>query len=214
VAEQQTLFHYWLDLWREASPAGRRRGRIIMAVYLGLWLLGSFLAATQMAAVAAMAGLGKWLGALMVGPLGVLWQGMELTGLIVENPGQPGQGWLLPAGLHVGLLAVIYWLGSQPLNPAALHKRAAVKHRQSQGQLTAEEVAEKMPLKAGISLVVVEDRDKKPVTVGVDYATGQGHVLVIAPTRAGKGLQLTDVLTRWPGAAVVVDPKSEVRREA
>jgi hypothetical protein len=33
--------------------------------------------------------------------------------------------------------------------------------------------------------------------------------MVVAATRAGKGLHLTDVLTHWPGPAVVVDPKSE-----
>ena len=36
-----------------------------------------------------------------------------------------------------------------------------------------------------------------------------GHVAVVGPARSGKGFHQTDSLLRWPGPAVVVDPKGE-----
>lgn len=45
--------------------------------------------------------------------------------------------------------------------------------------------------------------------VGLRCGADAGHVAVVAPTRSGKGLHLTQALLRWPAAAVVVDPKGE-----
>lgn len=44
---------------------------------------------------------------------------------------------------------------------------------------------------------------------GIKRGADAGHVLVTAPTRAGKGLHLTATLETWNGPAVVVDPKRE-----
>ena len=52
--EQMTLFNYWQELWREATPQTKRALRIVVIVYVVLFLLGSYLAATQMAAIAPM----------------------------------------------------------------------------------------------------------------------------------------------------------------
>jgi hypothetical protein len=53
--EQMTLFNYWQELWREAAPKTKQALRITAIVYLGCFLLlGSYLAATQMAAIAPM----------------------------------------------------------------------------------------------------------------------------------------------------------------
>ncbi len=45
--------------------------------------------------------------------------------------------------------------------------------------------------------------------IGLPFGEDRGHVAVIAPSRSGKGLHLTEALLAWPGAAVVVDPKGE-----
>ena len=52
--EQMTIFNYWQELWREATPKTKRVLRIMVLVYGVLLLLGSYLAATQMAAIAPM----------------------------------------------------------------------------------------------------------------------------------------------------------------
>jgi type IV secretory pathway TraG/TraD family ATPase VirD4 len=46
-------------------------------------------------------------------------------------------------------------------------------------------------------------------SIGLPFDKDRGHVAVIAPSRSGKGLDLTEALLAWPGAAVVVDPKGE-----
>ncbi len=207
--EKFTFFNYWQELWRDASPVTRRRGRLALLLYLGLWALGAYLAFNQIAGIAALRDMGRPLAALVVGPLGVVWMLLEMTGFIVENPANPGLGWLLPFTLHGGFLVLVVYVGQLPLNPTFLHKRAAAKYLKGQGQLAGEEAAALLAVKTGSPLAVVRDKQKKAVKVGVDFATGQGHILVTAPTRAGKGLHLFDVLTHWPGAAVVVDPKSE-----
>ncbi len=66
-------------------------------------------------------------------------------------------------------------------------------------------VVRKLKLRGdGLPLGLVNDQ-----VVGIPYGADAGHVAVIAPTRSGKGLHLTETLLRWPGAAVVVDPKGE-----
>ena len=39
--------------------------------------------------------------------------------------------------------------------------------------------------------------------------TGKVTCLLLAPTRSGKGLHLTQTMLTWPGAAIIVDPKGE-----
>ncbi len=45
--------------------------------------------------------------------------------------------------------------------------------------------------------------------LGLPWDADRGHVAVIGPTRAGKSFHLTDTLLRWPGPALVIDPKGE-----
>ncbi|MAU01410.1 MAG: hypothetical protein CL608_30080 [Anaerolineaceae bacterium] len=207
--EEINFFNYWGDLWRDASEKTRRRLRNALIVYVVFLILGTYLAATQIAAVAQMSGLGKTMGAVAVGPFGVVWQVLTWLGLIVEDARDPGLAWLLPAFFHVAPWAGIIAIGLQPVNPKMLQERTVKKHEASQGHLSPEAVIAAIPSKTGIPFTTLLNREKKPVSVGLDYATGQGHVLVVAATRSGKGLHLTEVLKRWPGAAVVVDPKGE-----
>jgi hypothetical protein len=44
---------------------------------------------------------------------------------------------------------------------------------------------------------------------GLPWDADTGHVAVVGPARSGKGFHQTDSLLRWPGPAVVVDPKGE-----
>jgi hypothetical protein len=209
MTEQTTFGQYWWEHWQEMSPDARRRLGIALVFYLVMWIAGSYLAATQIAGVADLDSLSRLLAAVAVGPLGVVWAGLELTGFIVENSVKPGLGWMVPGLLHGGLLAALVALSLRPVNPVTLQKRAMERHRRQQGQLEGPEIAELLKLESGLPLVEVQDKKKKAVTVGLDLTRGQGHVLVTAPTQGGKGLHLTAVLAKWPAAAVVIDPKSE-----
>jgi hypothetical protein len=130
-------------------------------------------------------------------------------GVLVEDPRNPGLGWLVPAVVHLGFWGVVYYLGIQPVNQMVLNKRRAEKHEAKQGNLSDSNIIAALPGETGVPFVTLQNEKKKAVPVGLDYARGQGHVLVVASTRSGKGLHLTEVLKQWPGAAVVVDPKSE-----
>lgn len=207
--EQIIFFNYWGDLWRDASEKTRRRLRNTLIVYIMLFVLGTYLAATQVAAVAQMSGLGKAIGSVAVGPFGVVWQVLTWLGLLVEDARDPGLGWLLPAAIHVGAWVLFIAYGIKPVDQKVLQEREVKKHDAKQGHPSDETVIAAIPSKTGIPFTTLLNREKKPVTVGLDYATGQGHALVVAATRSGKGLHLTEVLKHWPGAAVVVDPKSE-----
>jgi len=61
-----------------------------------------------------------------------------------------------------------------------------------------------LPLTPGIPLAYLRG---KPL--GLPWEADRGHVAVIGPTRAGKSFHLTDTLLRWPGPALVIDPKGE-----
>ncbi len=52
--EQMTLFNYWQESWREATPKTKQALRITIIVYVVLLLMGSYLAAAQVPAVATM----------------------------------------------------------------------------------------------------------------------------------------------------------------
>ena len=74
-----------------------------------------------------------------------------------------------------------------------------------QGRLPLREVRKRLRLDGpGLPLALVEGE-----VIGIPFGADRGHVAVIAPTRSGKGLHLTETLLRWPGAAVVLDPKGE-----
>ncbi len=207
--EQMTLFNYWQDSWREAAPQTKQALRIAAIVYIMLLFVGSYLAATQVPAVAQMSGLGKMMGAIGVGPFGVIWQLLTWLGVLVEDARNPGLGWLLPAAVHIGFWGGVIYLGSQPVNQMGLQKRLAQKHEAKQGTLSDARIITALPCETGLPFVTLQDEKKKAVSVGLDYARGQGHVLVVASTRSGKGLHLTEVLKHWPGPAAVIDPKSE-----
>lgn len=208
MEEQEIFFSLWQAKWQEASPAARRRGRIALGVYLLFTLVGTIVAASQVAALAEMSEAGRWMGAVGMGPFGLLWAGLKLTGLLMENSGDPGIGWMLPAALHIAPYAILIGVGPRPLPAHFQQQRQMKAHRRQQGQLEEAEAAARLATRSGVVMAVVRDANRRPVMVGRPFAD-QGHLLVTAPTRSGKGLNLTEVLLHWPGAAVVVDPKAE-----
>ncbi len=112
---------------------------------------------------------------------------------------------LLIGAMPIGLLALLLFGGGERGAQRARQRRAARKHAEAQGRPVPAEAVRKLKLHGeGLPLGLVNDQ-----VVGIPYGADAGHVAVIAPTRSGKGLHLTETLLRWPGAAVVVDPKGE-----
>ena len=112
-------------------------------------------------------------------------------------------------------------------------KREAAAFARSQGHLPPGELRRRLrlphrrraPLAAGVPLgylargagersarVLGATPDPAPHRLcpcGLPGDADTGHVLCVGPARSGKSFHQTDSLLRWPGPAVVVDPKGE-----
>lgn len=95
----------------------------------------------------------------------------------------------------------------------------SVAHGRGQGRYPAAELATAFPLPedGGLPLGYAPPSPWRPWRrrrdwrgVGLPWHADRGHLLVAGPTRSGKSFHATDTLLRWPGPAVVVDPKGEL----
>ncbi len=115
--------------------------------------------------------------------------------MLVEDPRHPGLGWLVPTPLSTSVFGELFTTSaSKPVNQTVLHKRRAEKREAKQGNLSDDRIIAALPFETGIRFVTLQDEKKKAVSVGLEYARGQGHVLGGGQYALGKGLHLTEVL--------------------
>ena len=208
-----TYFKQW---WREMAPKAKKRWRIALGLFALFWLAGAIYTPSAVAGIARLEGLARPLMSLGMGGFGFLWGGLKGLELIEETTQEPSLFWIVLAlALPGAIFGFIYILDQAP-NPLFNMQKMLEKFARSQGRMKDKEVAQTLTIQRGVPYATVnEDKARaersrsKPVKVGLDYATGEGHVLVSGPTRSGKGLHLTDTLLTWPGPALVVDPKGE-----
>lgn len=204
----QSNYDYFQQMWRESAPQTKRKWRIF-AIILGLlWLGGSIAAFLSVAGIRRMGG-GGLLVAPFMGPFGLLWAFLKWTGLITETLQEPNLFWLVLAGINGGLGWLIGKIVTGEPNQLVQQQRQQQVTEKAQGRLPATEIGEKLQISQGVSSAEIVTDNKEPVTVGIDYEGGEGHMLVVGPTRSGKGLHLTQTMLMWPGAAIIVDPKGE-----
>ena len=201
-----TYFKQW---WQEMPAAPKKRWRIFLLGFSLFWLAGAAYAPTAVAGITRLTGLARLLMAVGMGGFGFLWGGLKGLGLIQETAQEPNLFWVVLAlALPGAVFGFIYILDQAP-NPLFNMQKMLGKFARSQGRLQDKDVAQQMAVERGVPYATVTDDKKKEVKVGLDYATGEGHLLVSGPTRSGKGLHLTDTLLTWPGPALIVDPKGE-----
>ncbi|MCB9009423.1 MAG: type IV secretory system conjugative DNA transfer family protein [Ardenticatenaceae bacterium] len=201
-----TYFKQW---WQEMPAAQKKRWRVFLLGFSLFWLAGAAYAPTAVAGIARLTGLARLLMAVGMGGFGFLWGGLKGLGLIQETAQEPKLFWVVLAlALPGAIFGFIYILDQAP-NPLFNMQKMLGKFARSQGRLQDKEVAQQLAVERGVPYATVTDDKKKEVKVGLDYASGEGHLLVSGPTRSGKGLHLTDTLLTWPGPALVVDPKGE-----
>jgi type IV secretion system protein VirD4 len=204
-----TYFKQW---WQEMAPRAKKRWRITLGLFALFWLAGAVYTPTAVAGIARLEGLARPLMSLGMGGFGFLWGGLKGLGLIEETAQEPSLFWIVLAlALPGAIFGFIYILDQAP-NPIFNMQKMLEKFSRSQGRMKDKEVAQTLAIQRGVPYATVNE-DKKQVNAdlkaGLDYTTGEGHVLVSGPTRSGKGLHLTDTLLTWPGPALVVDPKGE-----
>jgi hypothetical protein len=146
--------------------------------------------------------------ALGLGGFSFLWRILKVAGALQETSREPNVLWI-PLALAVpAAVAGILALLGQPPHPLFRLRKRLEQMAQGQGRVEAGEAARALAMEQGVPLAQVVE-GKKQTLLGLAYEQVEGHVIVVAPTRAGKGLHLTDVLRHYPGPALVIDPKSE-----
>lgn len=205
----QTNYDYFKQLWQESAPATRRKWRIFLALLAILWLGGAIMAYTDVAGIMRLGSGARILTALVMGPFGLLWVFLKWTGLILETTQEPNLFWLILTGLNSGAIWLVGKIMTGEPNQELLQQRKQASAEKAQGRLPQAEIEKNLQIEAGVSAAQLTVDKKEAVTVGVDYETGEGHMLAVGPTRSGKGLHLTQTLLTWPGAAIILDPKGE-----
>lgn len=201
--------HYLRQWWTRLSPAAKRRYWFVLALPAAFWLAGARQATHAVAGIARLSGLARPLMALCMGGFGFLWAGLKGLGIIQETAQKPNLLWLPLAMVLPAALYGVFRLLDQSPDPLYGLRRKQTDFAHTQGRTDAEVAARELAVNRGVPFATVVGERQATVKVGLDYAEGEGHVLVTGPTRSGKGLHLTDTLLVWPGAALVVDPKGE-----
>jgi hypothetical protein len=177
---------------------GQKRWRRFWAGFTLLWLAGALYAPTAVASIARLKPAGRWIASLLMGGFAFLWGGLKGLGLIEETAQEPNLFWAALAFILPGACFGFIYLMDQPPNPLFNMQKMLAKFARSQGRLQAEEVAQTLVIRRGVPYATVEAdksrterRRSKEVKVGLDFASGEGHVLVSGPTRSGKVRRVT-----------------------
>ena len=204
-----TNYDYFIQRWRDSPPRTRRRWRVFLLFLGALWLGGTVAAYGGVAGIMRLGGGARVLSALVMGPFGLLWLLLKGAGLLRETIREPSLYWLVLAGLNVGAAWLVGKLLTSEPDPLLLQQRRQQAIEEAQGRLSPAAIQAKLRIAQGVAAAQLTAAGKEAMTLGVDYAGGEGHMLVMGPTRSGKGLHLTQTLLTWPGAAIIVDPKGE-----
>lgn len=201
-----TYFKQW---WQEMPPATKKRWRVFLLVFMLFWLGGALYTPAVVAGIARLTGLARVLMSLGMGGFGFLWGFLKEVNLIHDTIQEPNLFWLVLALAMPGTLFGFLYLLNQTPNPLFGMQKMVEQMGVSQGRLHNQAVVRQLAIERGVPVATVTDERNREVRVGLDYATGEGHLIVSAPTRGGKGLHATETLLTWPGPALVVDPKGE-----
>lgn len=205
---QITVGTYFKQWRQNLPPAHKRRWRTLLAVFVVIWLAGAIHTPATVAGIARIEGPFRLLMSLGMGGFSFLWRILKTAGVIQETLDKPNMLWL-PLALAVpGAVGLFLYILSQPPNPLFGVRKMLQNAAHAQGRIETKDIKEKLALKRGIPLLHI-GAGKEQTLVGLDYERSEGHVIVVAPTRAGKGLHLTDTLRYYPGPALIVDPKGE-----
>ncbi len=208
-AAPETNLDYFKQLWQESASDTRRKWKIFFAVLSGLWLLGTVAAYTSVAGILRLGAGARVLPSLAMGPMGLVWALLKTAGVIEETLQEPNLFWLVLTGINVGLIWLVSKIAVSEPNQLVQEQRRHQAEEKAQGRLPVNEIGEKLQMTQGVPTAELKIAKKQRVSVGVDFENGEGHMLIVGPTRSGKGLHLTQTLLQWPGAAIIVDPKGE-----
>ena len=200
------LIQQW---WQARSQSSRKRSWGCVWLFVCIWIGGAFVSYSAVAGIMRLAGGARFVMSLSMGSFGYLWALFKQLGLLQESVQTPHLLWLPLAFAMPAFVYLFFVIWDKEVHPAYALKKRMEQFANSQGRGSATSVSQQLQVDYGVPFAHVADAQQKSVRVGLDYVTGEGHVLVTAPTRAGKGLHLTETLLSWHGAALIIDPKGE-----
>jgi hypothetical protein len=172
------------------------------------WLAGALHAPTAVSGLGRLTGLARLLFSLGMGGFSFLWRLLTTSGLIEESAETPHLLWLPLALVAPGVIGLFFYILSQPPNPMYGMQKLLEQSAQTQGRQAEAALREQLKMEEGVPLALLGEGAAQR-KVGLDYRRMEGHLLVTAPTRSGKGLHLTETLLDYPGPVLVLDPKAE-----
>ncbi|MCP5010109.1 MAG: hypothetical protein GY942_09045, partial [Aestuariibacter sp.] len=175
----QTNFDYFKQLWRDSSPLTKRKWRIFLTILGTLWLGGMIVAFTGVAGIVRLGGGARILGALTMGPFGLLWGLLKWSGLINETAQEPNLFWLALAGINGGIGWLVGKIFMGEPNQLVQQQRRQQATEKAQGRFPVAAIRENLQIEQGVATAQMTADKKEAVTVGVDYKTGEGHMLVV-----------------------------------
>ncbi|MFQ5575474.1 MAG: hypothetical protein ACE5G8_00650 [Anaerolineae bacterium] len=195
---QVTVGVYFKQWWQTLPPSPKKRWRLFLGSFSAVWLAGAVHAPTAVGGLARVEGPFRLLMALGMGGFSFLWRVLKSAGMIQETMDKPNLLWLPLALVVPGAVGLFFYILSQPPNPLYGIQKMLEQASRSQGRVTAEAIKEKLAIRRGIPLVQVGEgnagagagRSEKTL-IGLDYEQSEGHVIVVAPTRAGKVRRVT-----------------------
>jgi hypothetical protein len=187
---QVTNWHYFKQ-WLAAMPSTTRlRWLVVLVVLVIVWLAGASAAASEVAGIARLTGFVRPVAALFMGGFGFLWRLLEGSGAIQETALEPNILWMPLAFAFPALIVGIIWLLAQTPNPQFVMRKKIEAFDRSQGRVAEKEIVGELAVRQGVSFAWVGEK-KEAVRVGLDEATGEGHIMVVGPTRSGKVRRVT-----------------------
>jgi hypothetical protein len=162
----------------------------VLVVLALIWLAGASTAASEVAGIAQLSTGGRLVMSLFMGGFGHLWGFLKASGAIQETALEPNILWIPLAFAFPALVGGTFWIMIQPPNPQFVLRKKIEAFDRSQGRVAEKEVAEKLAVRQGVSLAWV-GQEKEAVRAGLDEDTGEGHVMVVGPTRSGKVRRVT-----------------------
>lgn len=209
--EQKTNGAYLKEWWQGLPARRRKQWWAALGVSVALWLAGALHGPLAVAGLARLQGPARLLMALALGGFSFLWRILKAVGAFQETIREPNFLWIpLAFAMPAAIAGALYLLG-QPPPPLFGLRKLLERMARGQGRIEAGEAARQLAIEQGVPLaqVAAQQHQTKRALVGLSYERAEGHAIVVAPTRAGKGLHLTEVLRHYPGPALVIDPKCE-----
>ena len=200
------LIQQW---WQARSQTGRRRSWGCFWLFVFVWIGGAVVSYSTVAGIMRLAGGARLIMSLSMGSFGYLWALFKQLSLLQESVQTPHLLWLPLAFTMPSAIYLFFVIWDKEVHPAYALKKRMEQFADSQGRSSTASAVQQLQIEYGVPFAHVADEQQQLNRIGLDQTTGEGHILVTAPTRAGKGLHLTETLLSWHGAALVIDPKGE-----